>query len=210
MVIVDIVKKISRVVQAAKEPRIAVKDVSRELMHTSPIFRGKHIIRYDICTGCSACEKICPVDAIVMEPLPIKKPRAFPEVNLGICIFCGLCEDVCPTKPEKAIKLSGGEFDMVVDGTSDVIKEYWVTANTPQEWIEQKKKEEEEKARKKAEMMARKKAEEEARKAEEARLEEKSTSVTAAEKTGGEEEAATSAGEPQAGSEGAEEKGEEK
>jgi len=169
MVILDIVKKISRVVQAAKEPRIAVKDVSHELMHTSPVFRGKHIIRYDICTGCSACEKICPVDAIIMEPLPIKKPKALPEVNLGICIFCGLCEDVCPTKPEKAIKLSGGEFDMVVDGTSDVIKEYWVTAGTPQEWIEQKQKEEEEKARKKAEMLAKKKAEEEAKKAEEAR-----------------------------------------
>jgi NADH-quinone oxidoreductase subunit I len=168
MLIVDIAKKVGRVVQAVKEPRIADRDVSKELMHTSPIFRGKHVIRYDICTGCSACEKICPVDAIVMAPLPIKKPKALPEVNLGICIFCGLCEDVCPTKPEKAIKLSGGEFDMIVEGTDDVIKEYWVTAGTPQEWIEQKKKEEEEKARKKAEMLAKKKAEEEAKKAAEA------------------------------------------
>jgi YidC/Oxa1 family membrane protein insertase len=55
-------------------------------------------------------------DAIVMKPLPLKKPNKIPEVNLAICIFCGLCEDVCPTKPEKAIKLSGGDFDMRAGG----------------------------------------------------------------------------------------------
>ena len=191
MLILDIAKKVGRVVKAVKEPRIADRDVSKELMHTSPVFRGKHVIRYDICTGCSACEKICPVDAIVMEPLPIKKPRALPEVNLGICIFCGLCEDVCPTKPEKAIKLSGGEFDMVIDGANEVIKEYWVTANTPQEWIEQKKKEEEEKARKKAEMLAKKKAEEEAKKAAEAEAASREAEA-GAEKEGAERPAAAS------------------
>ncbi|WP_456480763.1 4Fe-4S binding protein [Nautilia sp.] len=163
----NIVEKVVRVTKAFTAPRIATKDVTHETMHHSPVFRGKHEIRYDICTGCEACAKICPVDAIVMEPLPIKRPKALPEVNLGICIFCGLCEDVCPTKPEKAIKLSGGTFEMITDGTDENIKNYWVKPEVPEEWIEQKKKEEEEKARKKKEMMAKKKAEAEAKKKDE-------------------------------------------
>jgi len=165
----QISEKIVRVMKAFTEPRLATKDVVKEPAHKSPIFRGKHEIRYDICTGCEACAKICPVDAIVMEPLPIKRPKALPEVNLAICIFCGLCEDVCPTKPEKAIKLSGGEIEMICENPShEALSHWWVKPEVPQEWIEQKKREEEEKARKKAEMMAKKKAEAEAKKKAEA------------------------------------------
>jgi NADH-quinone oxidoreductase subunit I len=171
MILVDILEKMSRVVQSVKEPRIATTDVTKAKVHNSPMFRGKHIIEHDVCTGCTACEKICPVDAIVMSPLPIKKPKAFPEVNLGICIFCGLCEDVCPTKPQKAIYLSGGDFDMLVEGTDKAISEYWVKADIPDGWIEQKQEEEAEKARLKAEKLAKKKAEEEAKKKAEAEAE---------------------------------------
>jgi len=160
----NILQKVIRVTKAFSEPRSATKDVTHETMHHSPMFRGKHVIKHDICTGCEACAKICPVDAIIMEPLPIKRPKALPEVNLGICIFCGLCEDVCPTKPEKAIKLSGGTFEMITGGRDEDIKNYWVKSEVTEEWIEEKKKEEEEKARKKAEMMAKKKAEAEAKK----------------------------------------------
>ena len=94
----QISEKIVRVLKGAIEPRIAIKDVVKEPAHKSPIFRGRHEIKYEICTGCDACNKICPVDAIVMKPLPLKRPNKIPEVNLAICIFCGLCEDVCPTK----------------------------------------------------------------------------------------------------------------
>jgi len=155
----QISEKIFRVMKAFTEPRIATKDVVKEPAHKSPIFRGRHVIKYDICTGCDACNKICPVDAIVMKPLPLKRPNKIPEVNLAICIFCGLCEDVCPTKPEKAIKLAGGDIEMITDGTHDVLDNFWVRVDVPEEWIEEKKREEEEKARKRAEMMAKKKAE---------------------------------------------------
>jgi len=166
----QITEKMIRVLKAWSEPRIATKDVVKEPAHKSPIFRGRHVVKYDICTGCDACNKICPVDAIVMKPLPIKRPNKIPEVNLAICIFCGLCEDVCPTKPEKAIKLSGGDIEMITDGTHDVLDNFWVRVDVPEEWIEAKKREEEEKARKRAEMMAKKKAEAEAKKkAEEAK-----------------------------------------
>ena len=170
----QISEKIIRVLKGATEPRRAVEDVVITPAHKSAIFRGKHEIKYEICTGCDACNKICPVDAIIMKPLPLKRPNKIPEVNLAICIFCGLCEDVCPTKPEKAIKLSGGDINMVNnDGREEALDNFWVRVEVPEEWIEAKKKEEEEKARKKKEMMARKKAEakkkaEEAKKAKEA------------------------------------------
>jgi NADH-quinone oxidoreductase subunit I len=165
----QISEKIIRVLKGVTEPRIAIKDVVKEPAHKSPIFRGRHVVRYDICTGCDACNKICPVDAIKMKPLPIKRPNKVPEVNLAICIFCGLCEDVCPTKPEKAIKLAGGDIEMIAhDGTHDTLENFWVRVEIPEEWIEKKKKEEEEKARKRAEMMAKKKAEAEAKKKAEA------------------------------------------
>jgi NADH-quinone oxidoreductase subunit I len=162
--LLNIIKKMARVTKAVREPRQAILDSRKDVAHVTPMFRGRHKIRYDICTGCSACEKICPVDAIIMADLPVKRPKALPEVNLGVCIFCGLCEDVCPTKPDKAIKLSGGTFDMVVEGLDSVIKDYWITSGVTDEWIDTKKKEEEEKARKKAEMLAKKKAETEATK----------------------------------------------
>jgi NADH-quinone oxidoreductase subunit I len=153
----EISEKVLRVLKAVKEPRIAVDRVEKNPAHLSPIFRGRHRIFYETCTGCDACRKICPVDAIVMKPLPLKRPNKIPEVNLGICIFCGLCEDVCPTKP-KSIVLSGGDYDMLTGGTQKDIDQFWVRVEIPEEWIEQKKREEEEKARKKREMMAKKRA----------------------------------------------------
>ena len=152
----QISQKIVRVLKTIKEPRLATKDVVKDPMHKSKIFRGKHRIKYDVCTGCDACNKICPVDAIKMKPLPLKRPNKIPEVNLAICIFCGLCEDVCPTKPEKAIRLSGGDIEMLAGGTHEDLTNFWVRVDVPEEWIEAKKKEEEEKARKKAEMLKKK------------------------------------------------------
>jgi len=153
----DITEKVLKVLKAVKEPRIAVDRVEKNPAHLSPIFRGRHRIFYETCTGCDACRKICPVDAIIMKPIPLKRPNKLPEVNLGICIFCGLCEDVCPTKP-KSIVLAGGDYDMLTGGTHKDIDQFWVRVEVPEEWLEQKKREEEEKARKRREMMAKRRA----------------------------------------------------
>lgn len=45
------------------------------------------------CCGCSACQAICPHDAIVM--LPDGMGFQYPVVNLERCVDCGLCEKVC-------------------------------------------------------------------------------------------------------------------
>ncbi len=162
----DIIKKMVRVSKSIGDERRAVVDASKEFVHHSDMFRGKHEVLYDVCTGCDACNKICPVDAIIMKPLPLKKPNKIPEVNLAVCIFCGLCEDVCPTKP-KAIKLSGGDFNMKTGGDHESQDDFWVKVDVPEEWIENKKEEERKKAemaaKRKAELAAKKKAEAEAK-----------------------------------------------
>ncbi|MBU8910634.1 MAG: 4Fe-4S binding protein [Desulfobacterales bacterium] len=44
----------------------------------------------DECTGCEACEEICPMDAIEMD-----EEKTVAAVNLDRCIGCGLCVTVC-------------------------------------------------------------------------------------------------------------------
>lgn len=44
----------------------------------------------DACTGCQACEEICPMDAIEMD-----NEKIVATVNLDRCIGCGLCVTVC-------------------------------------------------------------------------------------------------------------------
>ncbi len=47
-------------------------------------------VDHDECTGCEACEEICPMDAIEMDDKSIVA-----VVNLDRCIGCGLCVTVC-------------------------------------------------------------------------------------------------------------------
>jgi NADP-reducing hydrogenase subunit HndC len=53
----------------------------------------KNLITYqidpEICTGCTACAKQCPVSCIAGEK---KKPHA---IDTGLCIRCGICMDTC-------------------------------------------------------------------------------------------------------------------
>ena len=51
-------------------------------------------ISFSQCTGCEACESICPRNAIKMEE--DKEGFYYPIVKESICIDCGLCDKVCP------------------------------------------------------------------------------------------------------------------
>ena len=65
-------------------------------------YKKRQICSKKFCTGCKACEQICPKKAIVM----IKNEEGFeyPEID-DKCINCGLCKSVCPILNE--VKDSG-------------------------------------------------------------------------------------------------------
>lgn len=48
----------------------------------------------EICSGCSACANICPVNAISMKP--DSEGFEYPEIDFNICVSCGKCRNICP------------------------------------------------------------------------------------------------------------------
>jgi len=169
---VEATKKVIRVTKALFAPKATEiwwdKGVRRELH-----YRGKHVIKADICIGCSMCARACPVNCIEMVPTGVKKPRAVPKVRANECIFCGLCEDACPTKPEKAIKLTD-EYKMFVEpGTWDSLSQFVFEPENLEEAIEKAKKMEELLEKKKQEALKKKQQAQAAKKKEENKGEEK-------------------------------------
>lgn len=56
----------------------------------------------DKCTGCTACESVCPHSAIDM--IKSKEGFFFPKIDTNKCVECHLCEKTCPVLENKAIK----------------------------------------------------------------------------------------------------------
>lgn len=48
------------------------------------------------CTGCGACQQICPKGCIIMEPQ--ENGFVFPKVDKAACVNCHLCNNVCPIR----------------------------------------------------------------------------------------------------------------
>lgn len=51
-------------------------------------------VKRNLCTGCCACENICPVNAIAMQE--DREGFIFPVVDTEKCINCGKCTQKCP------------------------------------------------------------------------------------------------------------------
>ncbi len=55
------------------------------------------------CTGCYACENICPKECITMEC--DVEGFWYPKVNIENCNDCGLCEIVCPIIHKRLVSI---------------------------------------------------------------------------------------------------------
>ncbi len=67
-------------------------------------YRGFHLNDWDLCIGCSTCQKVCDNAAITMVKVPglpedpVKGIRNLrPAIDYGRCCWCALCVDLCPT-----------------------------------------------------------------------------------------------------------------
>jgi glutamate synthase (NADPH/NADH) small chain len=80
--------------------------VTQPLAHreASENYRGFHVNDWELCIGCSTCQKVCDNAAITMVKIPglpddpIKGVRPErPAIDYGRCCWCALCVDICPT-----------------------------------------------------------------------------------------------------------------
>jgi len=64
-------------------------------------YRGILEVDLEICTGCLACERACPIDCIVIDVTKDKETREMLmtrfDIDMAKCMYCGLCSEPCPT-----------------------------------------------------------------------------------------------------------------
>jgi formate hydrogenlyase subunit 6/NADH:ubiquinone oxidoreductase subunit I len=64
-------------------------------------YRGILRVDLEICTGCLACERACPIDCIVISCEKDAKTRSMIisqfDIDIIKCMYCGLCSEPCPT-----------------------------------------------------------------------------------------------------------------
>lgn len=76
--------------------------IEKPVQETLPLrYLGILEVDMDICTGCLACERVCPISCITIgiDMNKETKQRGFSHFDIDICkcMYCGLCAEVCPT-----------------------------------------------------------------------------------------------------------------
>lgn len=64
-------------------------------------YRGILEVDLEICTGCLACERACPIDCIIIDVKKDTNTREMVmtrfDIDMAKCMYCGLCSEPCPT-----------------------------------------------------------------------------------------------------------------
>jgi NADH-quinone oxidoreductase subunit I len=64
-------------------------------------YRGILDVDMEICTGCLACDRACPIDCIAMAIEKNAQTREITisqfDIDMAKCMYCGLCSEPCPT-----------------------------------------------------------------------------------------------------------------
>jgi len=84
--------------------KAGLKDYSETI---SQGYRGILEVDIDTCTGCSLCEKACPIDCIIILKGKNEDKRITVErfaIDNSKCMYCGLCSIPCPTGAIKHTK----------------------------------------------------------------------------------------------------------
>jgi formate hydrogenlyase subunit 6/NADH:ubiquinone oxidoreductase subunit I len=98
-------------VQYPDRTRVRVQD-------TLPFrYRGILEVDMEICTGCLACERACPIDciAIAVEKDPKTRLMLISQFDIDIakCMYCGLCSEPCPTGAiHHTTEFEGADFSL--------------------------------------------------------------------------------------------------
>ncbi|MEM1628508.1 MAG: 4Fe-4S binding protein [Desulfurococcaceae archaeon] len=107
-----VLKPVKIIIVAGRVKRITRKYPEEPPLLTSE-FRG--LIRIDPakCTGCGACVRACPPNALDIVDMGDKIVIKY---FIGRCIYCWRCVDICPVKAIKGTR----EFELATDNIDDL------------------------------------------------------------------------------------------
>jgi formate hydrogenlyase subunit 6/NADH:ubiquinone oxidoreductase subunit I len=97
---------------------------SKTIDDLPPRSRGLLFNDIDRCTGCKACETVCPTECIKVEvdhrPDSIKAWVSVFDVDFSQCVFCGLCVEVC--QPQSLVHTK--QYERAVYDLNDLVASF--------------------------------------------------------------------------------------
>src|SRR5271154_2028270 len=80
-------------------------------------YRGILDVDLEICTGCLACDRACPIDCIAIAIEKNAQTREILisqfDIDMAKCMYCGLCSELCPTGSiHHTTEFEGADFSL--------------------------------------------------------------------------------------------------
>ena len=80
-------------------------------------YRGILDVDLEICTGCLACDRACPINCIAIAIEKNAQTREILisqfDIDMAKCMYCGLCSEACPTGAiHHTTEFEGADFSL--------------------------------------------------------------------------------------------------